>query len=192
VKFYSYYSVTNFSNCYLLGGEQGRDALLIDPGVFDEGLLALIEGNGWYVRHVLLTHAHLAHGLRTLRRVYDVQVHALEPAALDCPAEPLEESEDLELCGFRIRVLATPGHSNDSGCFQIGAMLFSGDTLSAGAIGETASGYERALLLSSIRTKLLDLPGGLLLFPGHGPPSTLEIEKRYNPFLAGEEARPRQ
>jgi glyoxylase-like metal-dependent hydrolase (beta-lactamase superfamily II) len=63
-------------------------------------------------------------------------------------------------------------------------MLFSGDTLSAGAIGETASAFERVLLLESIRTKILTLPQGVLLFPGHGPPSTLELEKRFNHYLA--------
>jgi glyoxylase-like metal-dependent hydrolase (beta-lactamase superfamily II) len=194
MKFYSYYSVTHFSNCYLLGGEAERDALLIDPGIFDEGLLALIEGNNWYVRHVLLTHAHLAHvnGLRTLRKVYDLQIHALDPAAVEFPAEPLQETDSLRLCGFLIRVLATPGHSNDSACFHIGRMLFTGDTLSAGGIGETASTYERALLLSSIRGKLLGLPDAVFLFPGHGPPSTLEVEKRFNPYLADDSSRLRQ
>jgi len=192
MRFYSYYSVTNFSNCYLLGGQSGREALLIDPGIFDENLLGLIEGNGWQASHVLLTHSHLAHvnGLRTLRKVYDLQVHALDPAALEFPAEALEETEALTLCGFPIRVLATPGHSNDSACFHIGRMLFTGDTLSAGGIGETSSGYERALLLSSIRGKLLDLPGGVFVFPGHGPPSTLEVERRFNPYLA--DSSPRQ
>ncbi len=194
MKFYSYYSVTNFSNCYLLGGEAGREALLIDPGIFDEGLLGLIEGNGWYVSHVLLTHAHLSHvnGLRTLRKVYDLRIHALQPAAVEFPSEALEESDSLRLCGFPIRVLATPGHSNDSACFHIGRMLFTGDTLSAGGIGETASPYERALLLSSIRGKLLDLPEGVLVFPGHGPPSTLEVEKRFNPYLTEDSPRLRQ
>ena len=186
MKFYSYYSVTNFSNCYLLGGEAGREALLVDPGIFDEGLLGLIEGNDWYVRHVLLTHSHLAHvnGIRTLRKVYEVELHALDPAALEFPAERLEESAPLELSGFPVQVLATPGHSNDSACFRIGRMLFSGDTLSAGAIGETASAFERALLLESIRSSILTLPEGVLLFPGHGPPSTLELERRFNPYLA--------
>jgi glyoxylase-like metal-dependent hydrolase (beta-lactamase superfamily II) len=194
VRFYSYYSVTFFSNCYLLGGAAGKEALLIDPGIFDEGLLALIEGNGWHVSHVLLTHAHQGHvfGLNTLRKVYDFRIHALEPAAVEFPAEPLEETDSLRLCGFTIRVLATPGHSNDSACFHIGGMLFSGDTLSAGGIGETDSAYERALLLSSIRGKLLGLPDGVLLFPGHGPPSTLEVEKRFNPYLAGDLPRLRQ
>ena len=194
MKFYNYYSVTHFSNCYLLGGEAGQDALLIDPGIFDEGLLALIEGNGWYVRHVLLTHAHLAHvnGLRTLSKVYDLQIHALQPEAVEFPAEALQETDSLRLCGFPIRVLATPGHSNDSACFHIGRMLFTGDTLSAGGIGETASTYERALLLSSIRSKLLGLPDEVFLFPGHGPPSTLEVEKRFNPYLADDSPRLRQ
>jgi hydroxyacylglutathione hydrolase len=194
MRFYSYYSVTHFSNCYLLGGEAQGEALLIDPGIFDEGLLALIEGNGWHVRHVLLTHSHLAHvnGIRTLLKVYDVRVHALDPSALDFPAERLEQSAALRLCGFPIQVLATPGHSNDSACFQIGRMLFSGDVLSAGRIGETASAYERALLLGSIRGKLLGLPEGLFLFTGHGPPSTLEVEKRFNPYLAEQPPSPRQ
>jgi hydroxyacylglutathione hydrolase len=194
VKFYSYYSVTHFSNCYLLGGEAGREALLIDPGIFDEGLLGLIEGNGWYVSHVLLTHAHLAHvnGLRTLLKVYNLQIHALQPAAVEFPAETLQETDSLRLSGFAIRVLATPGHSTDSACFHIGSMLFTGDTLSAGGIGETASPYEQALLLSSIRGKLLRLPDGVLLFPGHGPPSTLEVERRFNPYLAEDSPRPRQ
>jgi hydroxyacylglutathione hydrolase len=194
VRFYSYYSVTYFSNCYLLGGEAGKEALLIDPGIFDESLLALIEGNGWYVSHVLLTHAHQGHvnGLSTLRKIYDFRIHAMEPAAVEFPAEVLQETDSLRLCGFSIRVLSTPGHSNDSACFHIDRMLFTGDTLSAGGIGETASPYEQALLLSSIRGKLLSLPDGVFLFPGHGPPSTLEVERRFNPYLAEDSPRLRQ
>jgi glyoxylase-like metal-dependent hydrolase (beta-lactamase superfamily II) len=131
-------------------------------------------------------------GLRTLRKVYDLQIHALLPAAVEFPAEALEETGSLRLCGFPIRVLVTPGHSTDSACFHIGAMLFSGDTLSAGGIGAAASPYERALLLSSIRAKLLGLPDETLLFPGHGPASTLELEKRFNPYLVDDALRLRQ
>ena len=186
MKFYTYYSVTNFSNCYLLGGRADREALLIDPGIFDEGLLRIIEGNGFYVRHVLLTHSHLAHvnGIRTLRKIYDVRLHALEPSALEFPAERIDEATSLELAGYPIRVLATPGHSNDSACYLTGRMLFTGDTLASGSIGETSSRYEQALLLASVRSKILPLPDNVLLFPGHGPPSTLELEKRFNPRLA--------
>jgi glyoxylase-like metal-dependent hydrolase (beta-lactamase superfamily II) len=177
--------VVNFSNCYVLGREGVRDALLIDPGIFDEGLLRLLEGNGFYPRHVLITHAHQGHvsGVRTLRKIYDPVLYALEPDALEFPAERIAEAHPLQLAGFTVRVIATPGHSQDSACFQIDRMLFTGDTLLAGSVGEADTEYEKALLLASVREKLLSLERGLLLFPGHGPPSTLEIEKRFNPHL---------
>lgn len=183
--FYCYYSVVNFSNCYVLGRKGVRDALLIDPGIFDEGLLRLLEGNGFYPRHVLITHAHQGHvsGVRTLRKIYDPTLYALEPDALEYPAERIAEAHPLHLAEFTVRVIATPGHSQDSVCFRIDRMLFTGDTLFAGSLGETDTEYEKALLLASVREKLLSLDQELLLFPGHGPPSTLELEKRFNPDL---------
>jgi len=169
----------------VLGRESARDALLIDPGIFDEGLLRLLEGNGFYPRHVLITHAHQGHlsGVRTLRKIYDPALYALEPDALEFPAERIAEAHPLHLAGFTVRVIATPGHSQDSACFRIDRMLFTGDTLLAGSVGQADTEYEKALLLASVREKLLSLEPGLLLFPGHGPPSTLEIEQRFNPHL---------
>ena len=185
MKFFSYYSITNFSNCYLVGQEGGRDALLIDPGIFDEGLLKLVEDNGFYVRHVLITHTHHAHinGIRTLLKIYEAAIYCLDPGRLEFPVEKIGEASPLGLPGFSIEVLETPGHSNDSACFKIERLLFTGDTLSAGSIGNTSSGYERALLLSSIRSKILTQEDTTFIFPGHGPPTTLEIEKRFNPYL---------
>ena len=91
--------------------------------------------------------------------------------------------QDLELAGFAFRVLETPGHSNDSVCYLHDRFLFTGDTLAAGTIGDTDTGFERALLLTSIRKKLLSLEPNVFVFPGHGPPTRLEIERRTNPLL---------
>jgi hydroxyacylglutathione hydrolase len=186
VRLFSYYSVESFSNSYLLGPDGHGDAVLIDAGVFDTGLLSLIEDNHLYVRHVLLTHAHRGHldGVATIRKVYDATVHCHDPGQVGFPAQPLHEDRTLSLAGFDFQVLETPGHTNDSVCFVHGQLLFTGDTLSAGTIGETDSGYERALLLSSIRKKLLSLGQDLFILPGHGPPTRVEIERRFNPFLA--------
>jgi glyoxylase-like metal-dependent hydrolase (beta-lactamase superfamily II) len=93
------------------------------------------------------------------------------------------------LAGFSVEVLETPGHSNDSVCYRHGRMLFSGDTLSAGKVGETSNPFERARLLASVRNRLLTLEDGAFLFPGHGPPSTLELEKRFNLDLQEESPR---
>jgi glyoxylase-like metal-dependent hydrolase (beta-lactamase superfamily II) len=188
MRFFSYYSVINFSNCYLLGREGSNDALLIDPGIFDEGLLKLIEDNSFYVRHVLITHSHHAHvsGIRTLRKIYDATLWGFEPKSVEFPVQKVAGSETIELAGFSIEVLETPGHSNDSVCYRIDRLLFTGDTLSAGTVGETDSPYERALLLASIRGRIIPLDDGTLVFPGHGPPTTIELERRFNPDLQEE------
>jgi glyoxylase-like metal-dependent hydrolase (beta-lactamase superfamily II) len=185
MRFFSYYSVINFSNCYLLGQEESGDALLIDPGVFDEGLLRLIEDNLFYVRHVLITHSHHAHigGIRTLRKIYDATFWGFAPKLMEYPVRKVAGAESVELAGFVIEVLETPGHSNDSVCYRIDRLLFTGDTLSAGTVGETGSPYEQALLLSSIRSRIMSLDDEVLVFPGHGPPTTIGLERRFNPKL---------
>lgn len=183
--FFSYYSVITFSNCYLLGREGSRDALLIDAGVFDEGLLRLVEDNSLNIRHVLITHVHQAHvnGLGTLRKIYDAALWTFEPKILEFPARKLPASDVLELAGFEVQVLETPGHSSDSVCYRIDGLLFTGDALCAGSIGRTEGPYERAILLSSIRSRILTLGDGTLVFPGHGPPTTIGLERRVNPDL---------
>ena len=185
MRFFSYFSVLHFSNCYLVGPDGPGDAVLIDPGVFDEGLLRLIEDKQLYVRYVLITHVHHGHvnGLQTLQKIYDTTIFCFDPERLEAPPLRVGENKPVTCGEFSFQVLETPGHSNDSVCFLINGLLFTGDSLSAGSIGTTATGYERALLLSSIRKKILTLKQNVLIFPGHGPPSRLEIERRINPYL---------
>jgi len=186
VRFFSYFSVLHFSNFYMIGPDGPGDAVLIDAGVFDEGLLKLIEDNGLYVRWVLITHVHHGHihGLQTLERIDEAAGYAYDAERLESPALPLSEGKPPACGPFSVEVIETPGHSNDSVCFLIDGMLFTGDTLSAGSVGRTPTGYGRALLLSSIRKKILTLKQNLRIFPGHGPPARLEIESRFNPYLS--------
>ncbi|MGA2766139.1 MAG: MBL fold metallo-hydrolase [Spirochaetia bacterium] len=185
MKFFSHFSSTGMSNSYLIGPDDGGDAILVDPGAFDAALLQAIEGNRLFVRWILVTHAHNSHvnGIRSLLKVYDAVIYANQPSVLDFPAEHVEEGNLLSLGDFRVRVIETPGHSMDSVSYLLDHMLFTGDLLSAGAIGTTRDGYARGLLLATIRRKLLPLGDEVLVFPGHGPPSKLGIEKLYNPFL---------
>jgi hydroxyacylglutathione hydrolase len=183
--FFSLFSRLGFSNTYLIGPDDGGDAVLVDPGVFDAPLLEAVEKNGLYVRSILITHAHNAHinGIRSLRKVYNAEIYANQPSVLDFPAYRVQEGNVLALGGFSVRVIETPGHSIDSLCFRVGHVVFTGDTLSAGNIGATRDGYARGLLLESVRQKLLSLGDEVLLFPGHGPPTKVGVEKLYNPLL---------
>ena len=185
MRFHSLFSRTGFSNTYLIGPREGGDAVLIDPGAFDAPLLQAIENNHLTVRSILVTHAHNAHvkGIRGVLRVYDAQIYSNQPSVLDLPARRIRDGDQLTLAGFTWRVIETPGHSIDSLCFLVEHMLFTGDTLSAGGIGTTRDGYARGLLLETVRRRLLSLGDEVLVFPGHGPPSKVGIEKLYNPYL---------
>ncbi len=183
--FYSLFSSVGFSNTYLVGSDGGGDAVLIDPGVFDTQLLQAVEGNRLSIRRILVTHAHNAHinGIKTLLKVYNAEIYSNQPSVLDFPAHHIQDGDELDFGAFTFQVLETPGHSIDSLCFRLGRFLFTGDTLNAGGIGRTRDGYARGLLLSSIRKRILPLGDDLAVFPGHGPPSKIGIERAFNPYL---------
>jgi glyoxylase-like metal-dependent hydrolase (beta-lactamase superfamily II) len=185
MKLFFHFAVVGFANTYLLGPEEGGSAMLIDPGTMDEGLLNLIEGNGYYVRSILLTHSHASHvqGIKTLLKIYDAEIYSHAGSIYHHPSHALGDGESFHSCGLEVEAISIPGHSADSLVYHIGGMIFTGDVLAAGRVGTTNDSYTRALLLRSISEKLFHLPDSTLIFPGHGPPSSLKAEKMYNPDL---------
>ncbi len=181
-----HFSVAGFSNTYLLGPDQGGDAIIIDPGSMNVALLNLIESNGFYIRHVLVTHGHESHvsGLKTLRKIYDFDIYAEADAVLNFACVRIEGGQELQLGEFTIKTFALHGHSNDSVAYAIGRCLFTGDVMNAGSLGTTPNGYARELLTDEIMKKLMSLKENYLIFPGHGSPSTLEAERLINPAFA--------
>ena len=193
MKLFFHYCSFGFSNCYILGGSSGNGesgergarssgAIIIDPGSMDAQVLRTIENNNFNPRAVLITHDHLGHvrGLRTLKRIYDAEVFAVNRVILDHKTTPVKDGDKLDIGGFTVEVISIPGHSADSVVYRIGALLFTGDVLTAGLVGNTASAYGAATQINKLRSRLLSLPGDYLVLPGHGPPSTLEAERRFN------------
>jgi glyoxylase-like metal-dependent hydrolase (beta-lactamase superfamily II) len=189
VKLFFHYCTFGFSNCYILGTDfekdgagVSRDAVIVDPGNMDETLLRFIEDNNYTLRGVLVTHDHLSHvrGLRTLKRIYDAPIYGMNPVIRDYRAIMVKDGETVAIGPFEAEIIGVPGHSADSAVYKIGRLLFSGDTLSAGMVGSTASSYAAANQLSALRSRILALPGDYTVLPGHGPPTTLEAERRFN------------
>jgi len=187
MKLFLHFAVVGFSNTYLLGPDEGGDALLIDPAVMDIQLLRLIEGNRYFIRHVLLTHNHDAHtdGLRTLRKIYDFDIYCGSSPKAPRESRKLRDGEPLRLGEITVDPILVAGHSPDSFVYKIGNMLFTGDALLAGKVGATPSFEARSHLLDALHNKVASQTGDLLVFPGHGPPSTMEAERRFNPYLNG-------
>jgi glyoxylase-like metal-dependent hydrolase (beta-lactamase superfamily II) len=188
VKLFFHYCTFGFSNCYILGTDfeeragVSRDAVIVDPGNMGEAVLHFIEDNNYTLRGVLVTHDHLNHvrGLRTLKRIYDVPIYGINPVIRDYRAVMVKDGETVAIGPFEAEVIGVPGHSADSAVYKIGRFLFSGDAISAGMVGSTASSYAAANQLSALRSRILALPGDYTVLPGHGPPTTLEAERRFN------------
>ncbi|MAG13186.1 MAG: hypothetical protein CMN78_01180 [Spirochaetales bacterium] len=183
MKVFFHFSVAGFSNSYLLGPDTGGDAILIDPGVMDGALLNLVEGKGYYVRDILFTHSHTSHvsGLRTIMKIYDCTIYAAADQIVGFPCNRLSGGDTIELSGFTVGALSVRGHSRDSIVYVIDNCLFTGDVMGAGTIGSTPNGYAQELLINQIRQEIFALKDQYSLFPGHGAPSTLEVERTLNP-----------
>jgi glyoxylase-like metal-dependent hydrolase (beta-lactamase superfamily II) len=186
MKLFFHYCSYSFNNCYVLGAghtlESSADAIIVDPGSMDNQVLEHIESNNFNLRAVLITHDHLGHvhGLRTLLRIYDVEIFAINHIVLDNKTTPVKDGDRIALGPFTVEVISIPGHSADSAVYRIGDLLFTGDVLTSGLVGSTVSSYGAATQVSKLRSRLLSLPGDYTILPGHGPPSSLEAERRYN------------
>jgi len=184
--FYQYCSF-GFSNCYVIGTDkikpgQPSAAVIVDPGSIENIILDTIENNNMDIKAVLITHDHLSHvrGLRTLLRIYNAEIFAVNQSIMDNRTTVVKDGDKLIIGGFTIEVISIPGHSSDSVVYRVGDMLFTGDVLTAGLVGSTASAYGAATQMNNLRSRLLSLPGDYIVLPGHGPPSTLEAERRFN------------
>jgi glyoxylase-like metal-dependent hydrolase (beta-lactamase superfamily II) len=168
-----------------------KDAVVVDPGNTELPMLNFIENNGYKMRGILITHDHISHvhGLRTLRQIYDVQIYAVNPMIQELKTTIIRDGDVLKLGAITITVITVPGHSSDSAVFRINQTLFTGDTITSGLLGTTISSYGKIRQIDALRSKVLSLPGDFVVFPGHGPPSTLDAERCYNIDINGYEQR---
>lgn len=192
-------------NCYLLRRRDTDRVIVLDPGLQHPEVLQVLEQNGWQVDRILLTHGHVDHVLGVPSVVAasgaPVSMHPDDQVLLDfdrfrsfpfTPAdfqpfeisEPLVDGTLLTWQDVQLQVLHTPGHTEGSCVFVVGEDLFSGDTLFQRGIGRTdLEGGNFEKIVFSIKERLYALPGETVVYPGHGPKTTIREEKLMNPFV---------
>jgi glyoxylase-like metal-dependent hydrolase (beta-lactamase superfamily II) len=195
-------------NAYVVGHPESGRAVVIDPGDEGEGILRLVESQKMTLERILLTHGHFDHvggvrfhkertGATVCIHPYDAdwmrnapRQAAMFGLAVPEPPPPdvlLAEGDVIRLSDQEFRVLHTPGHSPGHVTFLVGGMAFVGDLIFAGSVGRTdLPGGSHATLLRAVKEKIFTLPPETILLPGHGPATTVEQEKRSNPFFIGE------
>ena len=194
-------------NCSILGDEVSGEAIVVDPGYDIPRILAVLVKHKLTVKKILVTHAHIDHiasavelkeitGAPILYSQADLPLVAMMdqqagmfglpvPTVLPPDHSPAD-GEAIDVGGIRGNVLYTPGHSEGSLCLYVPNehLLLAGDTLFAGGVGRTDfPGGNTGKLLASIHDRLLTLPNDTVVVPGHGPATTIGVERQTNRFL---------
>ena len=186
------------TNCYILEDDTTGKAAVIDPGDEAGRILKVLEEDKVEVEYILLTHGHYDHttGVPELHRALPqakIYIHKADANGAGSQLFPLasqvegllyyDDGDKLTLGSLTIEVLHTPGHSKGSVTLKVGDVLFSGDTLFAGSCGRTdLAGGSYAEIMASLK-RLGELEGDYHVCPGHDVTSTLERERKSNPFL---------
>ncbi len=184
------------TNCYIVSSAES--CIAIDPGADAELVLAFLEETKLRLDAVLLTHGHFDHvgAVEALakRTGCEVWIHENDFSAPNRQFFPLadtdipeifffEEGDCFDFAGLRISILETPGHTDGSVCICIGDAMFAGDTLFANSIGRTDLEGGNMQLMQRSLLRLKNLEENYTVYPGHGPKTSLEREKRVNPYL---------
>lgn len=197
------------TNCYVLrANETAKNCLIIDPGLEPESLLRFLHDNNLNPQAIILTHGHADHtaGVGPLRDNFSaikLYIHELDDDMLTGATNNLSEladrqyrtehadsflndADELQLAQICFQVLHTPGHTPGGVCLYCkdDHLVFVGDTLFADSVGRTdLTGGDFNTLISSVKEKLFTLTDDTVVYPGHGPATTIGREKAYNPFL---------
>jgi hydroxyacylglutathione hydrolase len=196
-------------NSYIIWRHGHSVAVVIDPGFDTDSILERLKRHGLHLAAILNTHGHADHiaGNQAMKEAYpdaplligsneafllrDPEANLSAPfgVPLHSPAADrlVADGERIEVAGLGFEVREIPGHSPGSVVFVCDdfdpAFVFGGDVLFAGSVGRTDLGGNMKQLLQGIRTKLWSLPETTVVYPGHGPATTVGAEKRSNPFV---------
>lgn len=200
-------------NTYFVWDTLSKEAAVIDPAMSDprecEVFSSFVTEQGLILKYLLCTHLHIDHtfGIEYIEANYKIGLHAseaddffgkqratqarmfrlrmAEPAPLHIDFA-ITEVEKFYLGKEYLEAIVTPGHSPGGVSFYCpdSSIVFTGDSLFKGSIGRTdLAGGNHSQLIRSVTSKLLNLPPQTIVYPGHGPKTTIAYEKDYNPYL---------
>ena len=193
------------ANCFIVGCDETKEAVVIDPGDETDRILSALSESSLSVKYILNTHGHFDHvgGNRKMKAATgaDILIHSLDAPMLNqlaasaaawglnaedspSPDRMLKAGDTISFGTLQFNVIHTPGHTPGGVSFHTNGVVFVGDTLFADSIGRTDfPGGDYDTLLASIQKSLFQLGDDVRVFSGHGPETTIGQEKQSNPFV---------
>lgn len=174
------------SNVFIAACRRSREAWFIDAGGFNPEMINCVDSNAWKPVGLFITHNHYDHTdhMEDLLRTYpDITVFAHSVHSGKKNLKP-DDGAELMLGELPCAVHHVPGHTDDMLVVYIQGHLFTGDSLFAGSVGGTSSELNFDQQIGGIKKKLMGYPDDTVIHPGHGPDSTIGLERLFNPFLS--------
>lgn len=188
------------TNCYLVYDDKTKEALLIDPADYDKQIRDYIKGHDLDVKFIVHTHGHYDHIGGDKEFGYPILIHEKDKGCLSNPLRSLsfssggslhrlvphrllKDQDIINIKNLSFKVIHLPGHTPGGIALECGKALFTGDTLFCEGIGRTDIPYADGKELEKSLEKLMNYSDDTVIYPGHGPTSTIGHERRNNPFL---------
>lgn len=192
-----------FTNCFIVGYEDSREAVVIDPGGDSDKILMSLAEDKLKLKYIINTHGHFDHvgGNKRLREATGAKLLIHEEDAsllttpsmglpedkLQAPDQLLKDGDKITFGNITLEVIHTPGHTRGGIALYTDGHVFVGDTLFAGSIGRTdfpGGSYET--LINSVKTRLFPLGDEVMVYSGHTAETTIGNERKFNPFFTGQ------
>ena len=192
-----------YTNCFIIGCKDTKEAAVVDPGGDSDKILMLLAEDKLTLKYIINTHGHFDHvaGNKKLKETTGAKIliHEEDATLLTTPSmglsadnlqaadEFMKDGDKITFGNITLEVLHTPGHTLGGVSLYTDGHVFVGDTLFAGSIGRTDfPGGNYDTLINSVKDRLFPLGDEVLVYSGHTAETTIGNEKKYNPFFVGQ------
>jgi hydroxyacylglutathione hydrolase len=186
MKVFTAVDPNTISNIYFITNDDQKYGIIVDPGSFSLNVYKMVKSTKAVIKKIVITHngQKQCGGIPLIRKIYDAEIFSWQDTILDFPSTKVKNGTIIKEGELELKIMETPIHSYDSISILAEQYLFVGDVLQAGALSSLDKGKKpMEFEFKIIKKYFLSLPNNIIIYPGHGPATTIEIEKKFNPYF---------